>query len=51
MLETFDGLLKILELSYDKIISVVKLIFTYYFAKQITGDELSINTGHFHKRV
>lgn len=51
MLEVIDGLSKILELSYGKIVGMIKILFTYYFTKQITGDELSANindtTIHF----
>ena len=41
--EKLEGWLKILELSYDKIINVVKLITTYYFTKQITGNDLPLD--------
>ena len=40
-----DNLLKLLELSFKNILNLSKILFTYYFTKQITGKEPSADVN------
>ena len=40
-----ENFLKLLELSIKNILNLSKILFTYYFTKQITGNEPSANVN------